>query len=907
MTDTLIQNSNINEIIDITKYQLPSKSETDGSFSALFANASNKAEQTQSSFIDTAVKSNTSSINKYALDGRNTKNTQVQNKKQNNNNNNDDLNTKTQFLTKDNKTNNTNIQSDKYNKANDNQNALNSIAKETANQSKKTQKADSLSQTPVKVNQKASSYKDSSPQNTNNNSLESSPVSLDNITSDDTQNTELKAVIVNDETTVETDIQEDVKKIVENILITFDIPINTDDNNSVDVAGLFGNSDSTDGNYDFVIKAIDEISSQIDDMNLSQEDKDRIIEAFDKLKLAMQDIKENFEIQNTNVNLNTEISDKTVDETIKEAKNLINDLISKVSKNEKKVDIEKTVKVDIKDDDTKTDKTNNEIKTQPDLISKEDLKETIDKIKTFIDKNFKDDSKIAKLSNKLDEIVQKLEEFAKDEEISFDNQELIKVVKDLSENIEREDIAEVNKNLKQILSAIDSSKTVKIETVKSVENTEASENVENVKTAKTDDIQNKNISENEIENKTDLEDLKIKDKDTISEIVSKLKEFEKTQDYSELSSDDKKEIQETIAKLEKIDTKPVSDENKKIVENVKEEIDKIINTDTQKSDNDTKIVQNEQIEYKEDETVKTNNSLSQNSNNDKNDNYQKDTSKTLIQQKSDKIEYKKQENNISANTKNITEESNIDSEAEVNQNSNSANKISLIDEIKEDFFENIEYANETPVVISVSDEVVKYALNENNSLPNQMAVGNVTYDPANNAITIKNAQNLAQNSQIQDADANENNILNQIGNKLYQLKDSQKLNLVLRPNDLGRLSIELTSDKNGLTTSIVAQNEAVRSYIERNISALRTQLTEAGINVNSIQIKTAGQDGATTYDGNQDREFAQEENAQKQNQQQFQQRQNSRQKESLAHLRNYDMHFVKDFSGVLDKTLSYIQ
>jgi hypothetical protein len=75
--------------------------------------------------------------------------------------------------------------------------------------------------------------------------------------------------------------------------------------------------------------------------------------------------------------------------------------------------------------------------------------------------------------------------------------------------------------------------------------------------------------------------------------------------------------------------------------------------------------------------------------------------------------------------------------------------------------------------------------------------------------------------------------------------------MVLRPLDLGRLSIELTSNQQGLTTHIMAQNEDVRAYIEKNIDSLRQQLSEAGVNVNSIQIKSAGSEGSTTYEGNQ--------------------------------------------------------
>ena len=156
-------------------------------------------------------------------------------------------------------------------------------------------------------------------------------------------------------------------------------------------------------------------------------------------------------------------------------------------------------------------------------------------------------------------------------------------------------------------------------------------------------------------------------------------------------------------------------------------------------------------------------------------------------------------------------------------------------------------------------------------------------------------------------------VLNQVSNKISQLKDTntQKLTMVLRPNDLGRLSIELTSNAQGLTTVIMAQNEDIRAYIEKNIDSLRQQLADAGVNVNSIQIKTSGQEGSTMYEGNQN--FKQEQdlaNQDNKNGSQNQQNQNKKHDNKdaqsvLASMSDYDMHFAKDFSSILNKSLNY--
>lgn len=111
--------------------------------------------------------------------------------------------------------------------------------------------------------------------------------------------------------------------------------------------------------------------------------------------------------------------------------------------------------------------------------------------------------------------------------------------------------------------------------------------------------------------------------------------------------------------------------------------------------------------------------------------------------------------------------------------------------------------------------------------------------------SIKNAN--AANNQIRlegiAKELNTNDILNQIGSKFEQLKDgsSTKLTMTLRPNDLGRVTIELLSNANGISTNIIAQNSQVKELLDKNIDILKQQLAQQGINVQNIQVKTVEQ------------------------------------------------------------------
>lgn len=86
---------------------------------------------------------------------------------------------------------------------------------------------------------------------------------------------------------------------------------------------------------------------------------------------------------------------------------------------------------------------------------------------------------------------------------------------------------------------------------------------------------------------------------------------------------------------------------------------------------------------------------------------------------------------------------------------------------------------------------------------------------------------------------NKDNILNQISNKLENLNDSQsRVNIVLRPENLGRLQLEIISDKNGaISANLTATNENVKQLLEKSINDLKNTLSSQGVNVSNINIK----------------------------------------------------------------------
>lgn len=83
------------------------------------------------------------------------------------------------------------------------------------------------------------------------------------------------------------------------------------------------------------------------------------------------------------------------------------------------------------------------------------------------------------------------------------------------------------------------------------------------------------------------------------------------------------------------------------------------------------------------------------------------------------------------------------------------------------------------------------------------------------------------------------NILNQVNSKFEQLKDgtTTKVNIILRPENLGKVGIELVSRPDGLTARILADTQQVKELLDKNIDMLKNSLQTQGVNVNNITIK----------------------------------------------------------------------
>ena len=82
-------------------------------------------------------------------------------------------------------------------------------------------------------------------------------------------------------------------------------------------------------------------------------------------------------------------------------------------------------------------------------------------------------------------------------------------------------------------------------------------------------------------------------------------------------------------------------------------------------------------------------------------------------------------------------------------------------------------------------------------------------------------------------------ILTQINNKLTLPQDNvtNKINIILQPEQLGKVAVEIVQTKDGIVAKMVADTVQVKDLLDKSIESLKNTLANQGVNVNNITIK----------------------------------------------------------------------
>ncbi len=402
------------------------------------------------------------------------------------------------------------------------------------------------------------------------------------------------------------------------------------------------------------------------------------------------------------------------------------------------------------------------------------------------------------------------------------------------------------------------------------------ENIQENKTDKKDktqDTKNKEQNTNEIQ-KDNTETFKQEDKKTLDEIKAKnVKEFsEETAQGTNtkvLSSDEV--IQEAVSKINNlIETSldgQLNLEDVEALKNALEEIQAQINNNELIVSEETKQVLKDVLnrlltQNPEDLAVsELQKDLKQLSQDIKAGAFKPDSQIKLEEENSNPnraLELDVQE--VQTNKENKTKETLNDKNSNtINTSQSSVNVSSQVKEVQPTQEDKVDIEQQMLDDMNVQiDEVSSSQTSSNSNNQNyttaqdeviKLQIQNADND-SNTPVTFtfdKTIKNTNPNSQIRlegvTKELNANDILSQIGSKFEQLKDgsSTKITMTLRPNDLGRVTIELLSTANGITTNIIAQNSQVKELLDKNIDILKQQLAQQGVNVQNVQVKTVEQ------------------------------------------------------------------
>ena len=411
------------------------------------------------------------------------------------------------------------------------------------------------------------------------------------------------------------------------------------------------------------------------------------------------------------------------------------------------------------------------------------------------------------------------------------------------------------------------------------------ENIQENKTDKKDktqDTKNKEQNTNEIQ-KDNTETVKQEDKKTLDEIKAKnVKEFsEETAQGTNtkvLSSDEV--IQEAVSKINNlIETSldgQLNLEDVEALKNALEEIQTQINNNELVVSEETKQVLKDVLnrlltQNPEDLAVsELQKDLKQLSQDIKAGAFKPDSQIKLEEENSNPnraLELDVQE--VQTNKENKTKETLNDKNSNtINTSQSSVNVSSQVKEVQPTQEDKVDIEQQMFDDMNVQiDEVSSSQTSSNSNNQNyttaqdeviKLQIQNADND-SNTPVTFtfdKTIKNTNPNSQIRlegvTKELNANDILNQIGSKFEQLKDgtSTKITMTLRPNDLGRVTIELLSTANGITTNIIAQNSQVKELLDKNIDILKQQLAQQGVNVQNVQVKTVEQNSQANLNNN---------------------------------------------------------
>lgn len=209
------------------------------------------------------------------------------------------------------------------------------------------------------------------------------------------------------------------------------------------------------------------------------------------------------------------------------------------------------------------------------------------------------------------------------------------------------------------------------------------------------------------------------------------------------------------------------------------------------------------------------------------DSVSSDTSSDLqdVESVADDVDSTMEENNSSSdeNAQGETQDDNVKAEDK--------------SELKKNFFTSSVSEDVEPVDTQADTKnmqtVETVSVHKVHSQQSTMTVGTQTTASASNQVNISKEDVLAQ-----------------IHSKLQMMNSTSnaKLTMVLNPESLGKVSIQLINTKDGLTAELQVASQAVKDILDSNLSNLKDTLSAQGVQVNDMSVKVSQPENSADMD-----------------------------------------------------------
>ena len=99
--------------------------------------------------------------------------------------------------------------------------------------------------------------------------------------------------------------------------------------------------------------------------------------------------------------------------------------------------------------------------------------------------------------------------------------------------------------------------------------------------------------------------------------------------------------------------------------------------------------------------------------------------------------------------------------------------------------------------------------------------------------------NTQQTVQTKTIDINPSRIIEQVTKQMQGMQNGSKVNIVLNPESLGKVNVQLMTTKEGLTAQFTVTTQEARDLLMKGLEGLKDSLLSHGVGVDNVSVKVS--------------------------------------------------------------------